>query len=212
MKKYTFLLLSILLTFSQSFGQTFAEKVKKSYKTAFPSEKGNFLIKLNPMSYEDATNSVVFSRQEENDLLFVLRNNLSVGYIFKDKIVVGASSFNSLIDIRLDGTEPIINGQHLFGKTFFLEYHLFSIIKAEIENKNAKSLLDNAYASIHLPFDKGGAEHDISQKDAIKMGFGLRFKLIKSLNLDLSYNRFLNSDINDGFYKGSLQLGVSFIL
>ena len=211
MKKYNLLVLSILLTCSQSFSQTFIEKVKEGYKKTFPSEKGNFLIRLNPMSYEDATNSVVFSRQEDKDLAYILRNNISVGYIFKDKIVIGASSFNSVVDIRLDGTEPVINGKTLFGKTFFLEYHLFSIIKAEIDNRNAKKLLDNAYASIHLPFAKFNG-HDISQKDAIKMGFGLRFKLIKAFNLDLGYNRYLNSDINDGFYKGSLQLGVSFLL
>lgn len=212
MKKYNLLLLSILLTCSQSFAQTFAEKVKESYKTTFPSEKGNFLIRLNPMSYEDATNSVVFSRQDDKDFAHIVLNNISIGYIFKDKIVAGISSINTVVDIRIDGTEPVINGKNLFGRTIFLEYHLFSIIKAEIENKNAQKLLDNVYASIHLPFHKDDQEHDISQKEAIKMGFGLRFKLIKGLNLDLGYSRFLNSDINDGFYKGSLQLGVSFLL
>ena len=47
--------------------------------------------------------------------------------------------------------------------------------------------------------------------DAIKIGFGLRYNLLSFVNFDVGYNRYLNTDINDGFNKGITQFGLSFV-
>ena len=66
---------------------------------------------------------------------------------------------------------------------------------------------------MHIPFHKHDDEpaHDISQMDAIKIGFGLRYQLLSFVNFDIGYNRYLNTDINDGFNKGITQFGLSFV-
>ena len=207
MKKFKFVFLAFIICGSNIFAQSFGEKIKTRYSEIFGSNDNHFMIRFNPVNYEEASNSLIFN-QESQTKEFQFLNNISIAYIYNDKLVLGISSYNSFSDTRNDGEEPIIDGQFLFGRTFYVEYDLLtSKLK---DNENLQAILDDFYVSMHLPFKKNEEVHDVSQMDAIKIGFGLRYKLLSFVNFDIGYNRYLNSDINDGFNKGITQFGLSF--
>ena len=208
MKKFNVVLLSFLICGSNLLAQSIGEKIKTRYSEIFGSNDNHFMVRFNPVTYEEASNSLIVN-QESQTKEFQFLNNISIAYIYNDKLVLGISSYNSISDIRNVGEEPIIDGQFLFGRTFYVEYDLFtSMIKT---NENLQAILDDFYVAMHVPFDKNDLEHDISQMDAIKIGFGLRYKLWSFVNFDVGYNRYLNTDINDGFNKGITQFGLSFV-
>ena len=208
MKKFNVVLLSFLICGSNLLAQSIGDKIKTRYSEIFGSNDNHFMIRFNPVNYEEASNSLIVN-QESQTKEFQFLNNISIAYIYNDKLVFGISSYNSTSDIRNDGEEPIIDGQFLFGRTFYVEYDLFnSRIKT---NENLQKILDDFYVAMHVPFKKNDLEHDISQMDAIKIGFGLRYNLLSFVNFDIGYNRYLNTDINDGFNKGITQFGLSFV-
>jgi len=208
MKKINVVLLSFLICGSNLLAQSIGDKIKTRYSEIFGSNDNHFMIRFNPVTYEEASNSLIFN-QESQTKEFQFLNNISIAYLYNDKLVFGISAYNSISDIRNDGEEPIIDGQFLFGRTFYVEYDLFtSMIKT---NENLQEILDDFYVAMHVPFKKNDLEHDISQMDAIKIGFGLRYNLLSFVNFDVGYNRYLNTDINDGFNKGITQFGLSFV-
>ena len=208
MKKFNVVLLSFLICGSNLLAQSIGDKIKTRYSDIFGSNDNHFMIRFNPVNYEEASNSLILN-QESQTKEFQFLNNISIAYIYNDKLVFGISSYNSTSDIRNDGEEPIIDGQFLFGRTFYVEYDLLtSKLKA---NENLQAILDDFYVSIHVPFKKNEEVHDVSQMDAIKIGFGLRYNLLSFVNFDVGYNRYLNTDINDGFNKGITQFGLSFV-
>ena len=208
MKKFNVVLLSFLICGSNLLAQSIGEKIKTRYSEIFGSNDDHFMVRFNPVTYEEASNSLIVN-QESQTKEFQFLNNISIAYIYNDKLVLGISSYNSISDIRNVGEEPIIDGQFLFGRTFYVEYDLFtSMIKT---NENLQAILDDFYVAMHVPFRKNDLEHDISQMDAIKIGFGLRYNLLSFVNFDVGYNRYLNTDINDGFNKGTTQFGLSFV-
>ena len=208
MKKFNVVLLSFLICGSNLLAQSIGDKIKTRYSEIFGSNDDHFMVRFNPVTYEEASNSLIFNHESQTKEEQFL-NNISIAYIYNDKLVFGISSYNSTSDIRNDGEEPIIDGQFLFGRTFYVEYDLFtSMIKT---NENLQEILDDFYVAMHVPFRKNDLEHDISQMDAIKIGFGLRYNLLSFVNFDVGYNRYLNTDINDGFNKGITQFGLSFV-
>ena len=210
MKKFKLVFLCLIICGSNIFAQSIGDKIKTRYSEIFGSNDNHFMVRFNPVNYEEASNNLIID-QEDQTKEWQFLNNISIAYIYNDKLVLGISSYNSIIDIRNDGEEPIIDGQDLFGRTFYVEYDLFtSTIKA---NENLQSILDDFYVAMHIPFHKHDDEpaHDISQMDAIKIGFGLRYQLLSFVNFDIGYNRYLNTDINDGFNKGITQFGLSFV-
>ena len=208
MKKFNVVLLSFLICGSNLLAQSIGDKIKTRYSEIFGSNDNHFMVRFNPVTYEEASNSLILN-QESQTKEFQFLNNISIAYIYNDKLVLGISSYNSISDIRNVGEEPIIDGQFLFGRTFYVEYDLFtSMIKT---NENLQAILDDFYVAMHVPFRKNDLEHDISQMDAIKIGFGLRYNLLSFVNFDVGYNRYLNTDINDGFNKGITQFGLSFV-
>jgi len=208
MKKFNVVLLSFLICGSNLLAQSIGDKIKTRYSEIFGSNDNHFMIRFNPVNYEEASNSLIVN-QESQTKEFQFLNNISIAYIYNDKLAFGISSYNSTSDVRNDGEEPIIDGQLLFGRTFYVEYDLFnSRIKT---NENLQKILDDFYVAMHVPFKKNDLEHDISQMDAIKIGFGLRYNLLSFVNFDIGYNRYLNTDINDGFNKGITQFGLSFV-
>jgi len=208
MKKINVVLLSFLICGSNLLAQSIGDKIKTRYSEIFGSNDNHFMIRFNPVTYEEASNSLIFN-QESQTKEFQFLNNISIAYLYNDKLVFGISAYNSISDIRNDGEEPIIDGQFLFGRTFYVEYDLFtSMIKT---NENLQEIIDDFYVAMHVPFKKNDLEHDISQMDAIKIGFGLRYNLLSFVNFDVGYNRYLNTDINDGFNKGITQFGLSFV-
>ena len=208
MKKFKLVFLCLIICGSNLFAQSIGEKIKTRYSDIFGSNDNHFMIRFNPVNYEESSSSLIFN-QESQTKEFQFLNNISIAYIYNDKLVLGISSYNSMSDIRNDGEEPIIDGQFLFGRTFYVEYDIFtSILK---DNENLQEILDDFYVAMHVPFRKNDVEHAISQMDAIKIGFGLRYKLLNFVNFDVGYNRYLNTDINDGFNKGITQFGLSFV-
>ena len=208
MKKLNLVFLCITICGSNLFAQSIGDKIKTRYSEIFGSNDNHFMIRFNPVNYEESSSSLIFN-QESQTKEFQFLNNISIAYIYNDKLVLGISSYNSMSDIRNDGEEPIIDGQFLFGRTFYVEYDIFtSILK---DNENLQAILDDFYVAMHVPFRKNDVEHDISQMDAIKIGFGLRYKLVNFVNFDVGYNRYLNTEINDGFNKGITQFGLSFV-
>ena len=208
MKKFNVVLLSFLICGSNLLAQSIGDKIKTRYSEIFGSNDNHFMIRFNPVTYEEASNSLIINQESQTKEAQFL-NNISIAYIYNDKLVFGISSYNSTSDIRNDGEEPIIDGQFLFGRTFYVEYNLLtSSLKT---NENLHEILDDFYVAIHVPFKKNDLEHDISQMDAIKIGFGLRYNLLSFVNFDVGYNRYLNADINDGFNKGITQFGLSFV-
>jgi hypothetical protein len=186
MKKLNLVFLCLIICGSNLFAQSIGDKIKTRYSDIFGSNDNHFMIRLNTVNYEESSNSLIFNQErytKEHQFL----NNISIAYIYNDKLVLGISSYNSVSDIRNDGEEPIIDGQELFGRTFYVEYDLFtSILK---DNENLQVILDDFYVAMHVPFHKNDVEHDISQMDAIKIGFGLRYQLINFVNFDIGYNR-----------------------
>ena len=208
MKKFKLVFLCLIICGSNIFAQSIGDKIKTRYSEIFGSNDNHFMIRFNPVNYEEASNNLIINQESQTKEQQFL-NNISIAYIYNDKLVFGISSYNSVIDIRNDGSEPIIDGQFLFGRTFYVEYDLFtSTIKA---NENLQEILDDFYVAMHVPFKKNDLEHDVSQMDAIKIGFGLRYNLLSFVNFDVGYNRYLNTDINDGFNKGITQFGLSFV-
>jgi len=208
MKKFNVVLLSFFICGSNLLAQSIGDKIKTRYSEIFGSNDNHFMIRFNPVTYEEASNSLIINQESQTKEAQFL-NNISIAYIYNDKLVFGISSYNSTSDIRNDGEEPIIDGQFLFGRTFYVEYNLLtSSLKT---NENLHEILDDFYVAIHVPFKKNDLEHDISQMDAIKIGFGLRYNLLSFVNFDVGYNRYLNADINDGFNKGITQFGLSFV-
>ena len=208
MKKFNVVLLSFLICGSNLLAQSIGDKIKTRYSEIFGSNDNHFMIRFNAVNYEEASNSLIVNQESQTKESQFL-NNISIAYIYNDKLVFGISSYNFTSDIRNDGEEPIIDGQFLFGRTFYVEYDLLtSKLKA---NENLQEILDDFYVSMHVPFHKNDEEHDISQMDAIKIGFGLRYNLLSFVNFDVGYNRYLNTDINDGFNKGITQFGLSFV-
>lgn len=208
MKKFNVVLLSFFICGSNLLAQSIGDKIKTRYSEIFGSNDNHFMIRFNPVTYEEASNSLIINQESQTKEVQFL-NNISIAYIYNDKLVFGISSYNSTSDIRNDGEEPIIDGQFLFGRTFYVEYNLLtSSLKT---NENLHEILDDFYVAIHVPFKKNDLEHDISQMDAIKIGFGLRYNLLSFVNFDVGYNRYLNADINDGFNKGITQFGLSFV-
>jgi hypothetical protein len=208
MKKFKLVFLSFIICGSNIFAQSFGEKIKARYSQIFGSNDNHFMVRFNPVNYEEASNNLIIDQEGQTKEKQFL-NNISIAYIYNDKLVFGISSYNSVIDIRNDGSEPIIDGQFLFGRTFYVEYDLLTAnVKA---NENLQAILDDFYVSMHFPFRKNEEVHDVSQMDAVKIGFGLRYKLLSFVNFDIGYNRYLNNDINDGFNKGITQFGLSFV-
>ena len=208
MKKLNLVFLCLIIFGSNLLAQSIGDKIKTRYSDIFGSNDNHFMIRFNPVNYEEASNSLILN-QESQTKEFQFLNNISIAYIYNDKLVFGISSYNSTSDIRNDGEEPIIDGQFLFGRTFYVEYDLLtSKLKA---NENLQAILDDFYVSMHVPFKKNEEVHDVSQMDAIKIGFGLRYNLLSFVNFDVGYNRYLNTDINDGFNKGITQFGLSFV-
>ena len=208
MKKFKLVFLCLIICGSNLFAQSIGDKIKTRYSDIFGSNDNHFMIRFNPVNYEESSSSLIFNQESQTKESQFL-NNISIAYIYNDKLVLGISSYNSMSDIRNDGEEPIIDGQFLFGRTFYVEYDIFtSILK---DNENLQEILDDFYVAMHVPFRKNDVEHAISQMDAIKIGFGLRYQLMNFVNFDIGYNRYLNTDINDGFNKGITQFGLSFV-
>ena len=97
---------------------------------------------LNPVNYEESSSSLIFNQESQTKESQFL-NNISIAYIYNDKLVLGISSYNSMSDIRNDGEEPIIDGQFLFGRTFYVEYDLLTSMTMIKTNENLQEILDD---------------------------------------------------------------------
>ena len=197
MKKINILILFIFLISSQTFGQTFFEKIKDNLF----GEKEHFFVRFNVINYEDDAADVKF--------LYGKRQNISLGYIFNDDLILGVSSHNSYVDDRIDGQEPVHNGVALYARHIFFEYNIFSHSALDSVKVLNNPILNNIYFSMQRPFGKAGT-HDRSENESIRIGFGLRYDLFANFEADVNYYRLLSGKINEGHKKGILNFGVAY--
>ena len=200
MKKINILILFIFLISSQTFGQTFFEKIKDNPFKLF-GEKEHFFVRFNVINYEDDAADVKF--------LYGKRQNISLGYVFSDDLILGISSHNSYVDIREDGQEPIHNGLQLYARHIFFEYNIFSHCALDSVKVLNNPILNNIYFGMQRPFGKSGT-HDRSENESIRIGFGLRYDLFANFEADVNYYRLLSGKINEGHKKGILNFGVAY--
>ena len=200
MKKTNILILFIFLISSQTFGQTFYEKIQDKYLNFF-GEKEQFFVRFNVINYEDDSDDFKF--------LYGKKQNISLGYIFNDDLILGISSHNSYVDYRKNGEEPIHNGLLLYARHIFFEYNIFSHSALDSVKVLDSPILNNIYFSMQRPFGKY-RKHDYSENESIRIGFGLRYELCNNFEADVNYNRLLSGKINEGHKKGILNFGFAY--
>jgi len=200
MKKTNILILFIFLISSQTFGQTFYEKIQDKYFNFF-GEKEQFFVRFNVINYEDDSDDFKF--------LYGKKQNISLGYIFNDDLILGISSHNSYVDYRKNGEEPIHNGLVLYSRHIFIEYNIFTYSALDSVKVLNSPILNNIYFSMQRPFGKAG-NHDYSENESIRIGFGLRYELCNNFEADVNYNRLLSGKINEGHKKGILNFGFAY--
>lgn len=192
-KQIIFTALTFLIS-TQIFGQNIFSNLKKDF---FSGDRDHFFIRIDLINLEDDSELKYNNRGDE------IRQNISIGYYIRKSILVGVSTINSYVDIREEGTEPIPNGEIVYGKQIFMEYNIFS--------ESEDPLLRNAYLSLSRPWGKIEG-HDYTEQDLFRIGLGLRYQVFLGIKASASYNMLFNGNINEGSRKGILNLGVAYSL
>ena len=203
------IILSILVLFftSNIFSQNILTQIKDNYFEQFPKGKSHFFLKVNAVTYQDDK-----LRNLTNPTNDEILNNISIGYIINNNLIIGVNSINSTMDYREDGYNPVEDYYTIYGRNLFLEYNIFSSpIFNSIPLFNNNPILKNTYVSVHRPFSRID-NHDFTEIDATRAGVGIRYKVFKHLNLDMQYNQLVDPNINEGFEKGKLTFGVVVVL
>jgi len=116
-------------------------------------------------------------------------NNLYIGSVINDNLILGITSDAATSDYIEEGYNPV--GDSLIVSSFqlFLKYYS-----------------DDFFFLMKMPTYTNLS--NISINDNIRIGVGYVIYRDEKLDLEVSYNRLLNSNQN-GFYKGELNLGIS---
>ena len=204
MKKFNILTLCFLFFGCQLFGQGVFTQIKNSYFEQFPKGKPHFFIKFTGVTMPDDS-----KKNLTNPTTSEILNNISLGYIVNDAIIIGVNSINSSMDYRVDGQEPIIDSITTYGKNLFIEYSFLRSF--EFELIKGAPILKNAYVSLQRPFGRID-NHNLTEMESARIGFGIRYNIFKHLKADLHYDQFLDGGLNEGFKKGKLSLGVVVVI
>ena len=116
-------------------------------------------------------------------------NNLYIGSVINDNLILGITTDNAVSDYIEEGYNSVEDSLIISNFQLFLKYSyddFFFLMKIP------------PYTNIL----------NISIYDNIRVGVGYVIYRDKKLDLEVSYNRLLNSNQN-GFYKGELNLGLS---
>ena len=116
-------------------------------------------------------------------------NNLYIGSVINDNLILGITTDNAVSDYIEEGYNPVQDSLIISNFQLFLKYYsddLFFLMKMP------------AYTNIS----------DISIYDNVRIGVGYVIFRNNKIDLEVSYNRLLNSNQN-GFYKDELNLGIS---
>ena len=193
MKKQIIFTALTFLIGTQTFGQNVFSNLKKDF---FSGDRDHFFIRIDLINLEDDSGFKYNNRGDE------MRQNISIGYYINKDILVGVSTINSYVDIRKEGTEPIINGNLVYGKQLFIEYNFFS--------ESDEPLLKNFYLSFTRPWTKAKG-HDYTENDLFRIGLGLKYQIFHDIYSTASYNMLFNGNVNEGSRKGILNLGIAYI-
>ena len=116
-------------------------------------------------------------------------NNLYIGSVINDNLILGITTDAATSDYIEEGYNPV--GDSLIVSSFQLFFKYYS---------------DDFFFLMKMPPYTNISNTSI--KDNIRVGVGYVIYRDKKLDLEVSYNRLLNSNQN-GFHKGELNLGIS---
>ena len=116
-------------------------------------------------------------------------NNLYIGSVINDNLILGITTDDDVSDYIEEGYNPVKDSLIISNFQLFFKYYsddFFFLMKMPpYVNISNTSIYDN-----------------------IRVGVGCVIYRDKELDLEVSYNRLLNSNQN-GFYKGEFNLGIS---
>ena len=116
-------------------------------------------------------------------------NNLYIGSVINDNLILGITNDDAVSDYIEDGYSPVKDSLIISNFQLFLKYYS-----------------DDFFFLMKIPPHTNIS--NISIYDNIRVGVGYIVYIDKKLDLELSYNRLLNSNQN-GFCKGELNLSLS---
>jgi len=116
-------------------------------------------------------------------------NNLYIGSVINDDLILGITTDDAVSDYIKEGCNPLEDSLILSKFQLFLKYYS-----------------DNLFFLLMMPHYTNIS--NISINDNVRVGVGYVIYRDKKIDLELSYNRLLNSNQN-GFYKGELNLSLS---
>jgi len=116
-------------------------------------------------------------------------NNLYIGSVINDDLILGITTDDAVSDYIKEGCNPLEDSLILSKFQLFLKYYS-----------------DNLFFLMMMPHYTNIS--NISINDNVRVGVGYVIYRDKKIDLELSYNRLLNSNQN-GFYKGELNLSLS---
>jgi len=136
-----------------------------------------------------STNFIERCNSSEKITQINMLNNLYIGSVINNNLILGITNDDAVLDYIEEGCNPVQDSLIISNFQLFLKYSyddFFFLMKIP------------PYANIS----------NISIYDNIRVGVGYVIYRDKKLDLEVSYNRLLNSNQN-GFYKGELNLGLS---
>jgi hypothetical protein len=116
-------------------------------------------------------------------------NNLYIGSVINDNLILGITTDDAVSDYIEKGFNPVKDSLIISNFQLFLKYYT-----------------DDFFLLMKMPAYTNFS--NISINDKIRIGVGYIIYRDEKLDLEVSYNRLLNSNQN-GFHKGELNLGIS---
>ena len=116
-------------------------------------------------------------------------NNLSVGSVINDNLILGITTEGAVSDYIEEGYNPVQDSLIISSFQLFLKYYA-----------------DDFFLLMKMPPYTNFS--NISINDNIRVGVGYVIYKDEKLDFEVSYNRLLHSNQN-GFHKGELNLGIS---
>ena len=80
MKKLNLVFLCLIICGSNIFAQSIGDKIKTRYSEIFGSNDNHFVVRFNPVNYEEASNNLIID-QEAQTKEWQFLNNISIAYI-----------------------------------------------------------------------------------------------------------------------------------
>ena len=136
-----------------------------------------------------STNLIQRTNSSEKPTLINMFENFYFGSFINDNLILGITNDDAVSDYIEDGYSPVKDSLIISNFQLFLKYYS-----------------DDFFFLMKIPPHTNIS--NISIYDNIRVGVGYIVYIDKKLDLELSYNRLLNSNQN-GFCKGELNLSLS---